>query len=153
MSRTRIPPALRQLVAERSRHRCSYCLTPEDIVGAQFTVDHIIPESLGGATMPDNLCLACWGCNLIKHDRIAALDPETGETARLFHPQKQDWHTHFVWEADGLLIAGLTPTGRATVNALKLNRAPLVNARRLWIEAGWHPPVEQGSSGARGSES
>lgn len=153
MSRTHIPPALRQVVAERSRHRCSYCLTPEDIVGAQFTIDHIIPESLGGATTPDNLCLACWSCNLIKHDRIAALDPETDVMVRLFHPRTQDWSKHFVWQADGLLIVGLTPTGRATVNALKLNRAPLVNARRLWIEAGWHPPSESGSRGVRESGS
>lgn len=143
MSRTRIPPALRELVAERSHHRCSYCLTPERIVGARFTIDHIIPESLGGTTTPDNLCLACWGCNLIKQDRVAALDPETGEMVRLFHPHKQDWNEHFAWVAGGLFIVGLTATGRATVSALKRNRAPLVNARRLWIEAGWHPPAEE----------
>jgi len=112
-------------------------------VGARFTVDHIIPESLGGTTTLDNLCLACWGCNLIKQDRIAALDPETGEVVRLFHPHKQDWHEHFTWVAGGLFIVGLTPTGRATVSALKLNRAPLVSARRLWIEAGWHPPGKE----------
>jgi hypothetical protein len=98
MSRTHIPPALRQLVAERSRHRCSYFLTLEHWVGAVFTVDHIIPESLGGTTTPDNLCLACWSCNLIKHDRIAALDPETGVVVRLFHPLLQVWHEHFAWQ-------------------------------------------------------
>ncbi len=142
MSRTYIPPALRRAVAERARHRCSYCQTAEDIVGAEFTVDHIIPESLGGMTALDNLCLACWGCNLFKHDRLAALDLNTGEMVRLFHPLTQSWYEHFAWQADGLIIAGLTPTGRATVNALQLNRAPLVNARRLWIKAGWHPPEE-----------
>jgi len=105
-------------------------------------VDHIIPESLGGAAEPDNLCLACWGCNLFKRDRIAALDPETGVMARLFHPLAQIWHEHFVWQVDDLLIVGLTPTGRATVNALHLNRIPLVNARGLWLKIGWHPPKD-----------
>jgi len=140
MSRDRIPPAMRRAVAERSRHRCCYCLTAEDMVGVPFTVDHIVPESLGGPTTLDNLCLACWGCNLIKRDRIAALDPETGVIVRLFHPNKQVWREHFAWEAGGLYIVGLTPIGRATVNALRLNRAPLIRARRLWIAAGWHPP-------------
>lgn len=142
MSRTRISSSLREAVARRSRHRCSYCLTTERIVGARFTVDHIIPESLGGATTLENLCLACWSCNLHKHDRITALDPDTGEMVRLFHPNQQNWSEHFVWRSDGLLIVGLTPIGRATVEALQLNRAPLVNARRLWRDAGWHPPEE-----------
>jgi hypothetical protein len=40
------------------------------------------------------------------------------------------------------LIVGLTPTGRATIEALKLNREPLVNLRRLLYAAGEHPPLE-----------
>lgn len=35
---------------------------------------------------------------------------------------------------------GLTPTGRATVVALHLNRATLVRARQAWSHVGWHPP-------------
>lgn len=142
MSQTHIPPALRSIVAEQSRYRCSYCLTTEAITGALFTVDHIIPESMGGATILDNLCLACWGCNLIKGDRILGVDPQTGETFRLFHPNKQIWTQHFAWQTTGLLVVGLTPTGRATVNTLKLNRPSLITARRLWIKAGWHPPQD-----------
>lgn len=142
MSRTRLTPALRQQVAEKSGYRCSYCLTTEEIAGARFTIDHIVPESLGGATIPDNLCLACWQCNLIKGNRIAAVDPRTGETVRLFHPNNQNWTDYFQWHAGDLLIIGLTPRGRATVTALKLNRPVLINARRLWIEAGWHPPQD-----------
>lgn len=140
MSQTSILASLRRLVAERSRYRCSYCLTAEEVVGALFTIDHIIPESLGGTTTQGNLCLACWSCNLIKGDRITGVDPQTGEIVRLFHPYLQSWQEQFTWQADGLLIVGLTSTGRATVNTLKLNRSTLVNARRLWIKAGWHPP-------------
>jgi len=142
MSQTHISSTLRQLVAERSGYSCSYCLTAQDIVGASFTIDHIVPEALGGTTTADNLCLACWSCNLIKGSRIAAIDPQTNEMARLFDPNTQKWNEHFTWQADGLLIIGLTPTGRATVHGLKLNRPPLINARRLWIKAGWHPPQE-----------
>ncbi|HSN76100.1 MAG TPA: HNH endonuclease [Anaerolineae bacterium] len=140
MSRAVISAALRQAVAEASRYRCAYCQTSERIAGAEHTIDHIIPESLGGSTTPDNLCLACWRCNLIKRDRITAIDPQSGYSVRLFHPNRQIWHDHFAWQEHGLLVAGLTPTGRATVNALRLNRASLVRSRQLWIEAGWHPP-------------
>ncbi len=137
-----IPPSLRRSVAEKSLHRCCYCLTSELIVGAEFTLDHIIPQSLGGPTSIENLCLACWGCNLHKQDRIVALDSDTGLLVRLFHPNQQSWQEHFVWFENGLLIIGVTPTGRSTLNAIQLNRPALVKSRQLWISAGWHPPVE-----------
>jgi len=38
------------------------------------------------------------------------------------------------------LIIGLTPTGRATVEVLKLNREGLVNLRQVLYAAGKHPP-------------
>lgn len=133
---------MRAIVAGRARFRCCYCQTAEDVSGSRFTLDHIIPESLGGQTSADNLCLACWECNRIKRDRITAIDPDTGNSVRLFNPNAQDWHHDFKWQSSGLLISGLTPTGRATVDALQLNRAVLVNARRLWVEAGWHPPAD-----------
>jgi hypothetical protein len=141
MSYATIPPTLRSSVADHFQHRCCYCLTPERIVGAELTIDHIVPQALGGASTEDNLCLACWRCNLLKRDRVAAIDPATGLTVRLFNPRLQNWFDHFAWHEDGLVIVGLTPTGRATVTALRLNRAVLVDARRLWNEAGWHPPV------------
>jgi hypothetical protein len=53
-----------------------------------------------------------------------------------------DWHAHFRWTDDGTEIVGLSPTGRATVVALKLNRAPLRRARRRWVRADWHPPTD-----------
>ncbi len=142
MSKSYIPSSLRQTVAEKAAHRCSYCLTPEEIIGAPFTINHIIPESLGGPTTIENLCLACWSCNSIKQARIVAHDSETNQTVRLFNPNTQKWHDHFIWQENGLLIGGLTATGRATVNALKLNRPPLVNARRIWIRVGLHPPKD-----------
>ncbi len=142
MSKTTISAALRQQVSKNSRHRCSYCLSQEEVVGMQFTIDHIIPESLGGSTNPENLCLACWDCNLAKQNRIAALDTQSGQMVPFFNPNQQNWNDHFAWQARGELIVGLTATGRATINALRLNRPLLVRARKRWIKPGWHPPQD-----------
>lgn len=105
-------------------------------------IDHIIPESLGGATEEDNLWLACSLCNEHKGNRIVALDPVMGEFVRLFDARHQRWDEHFAWSPEGDRILGLTPTGRATVLALELNRPSLVIARRAWVQVGWHPPKE-----------
>lgn len=142
MSRTYIPKALRARVSEAARYRCGYCLTDERIVGTPMEVDHLVPEVLGGLTEEANLWLACSLCNTHKSDRIAALDPETGEVVRLFHPRQERWADHFAWSEAGDLIVGLTPTGRATVLALHLNRPTLVRARQLWVAVGWHPPTD-----------
>ena len=137
---SRIPSSLRQEVISRSGQHCSYCQSQQRIMGAALTIDHIIPESFGGTTTLDNLCLACWECNLIKGVRITANDPRNGVSVRIFHPNKQSWQDHFRWSDDGLYIIGQTPTGRATVAALRLNRPQLVRAREFWTLVGWHPP-------------
>jgi hypothetical protein len=61
--------------------------------------------------------------------------------AALFNPRQQSWAEHFAWSKDSILVVGITPTGRATVAALHLNRPLLVKARRRWVAAGWHPPA------------
>jgi len=140
MSKISVPPSLRQRVAEKFNHRCCYCQSQEEIAGMQFTMDHVIPDSLGGETVEENLCLACWDCNLAKQKRIAASDPETEEIVALFHPNQQNWEDHFAWDSSHVLMIGLTSTGRATVSALHLNRPLLMRARERWVSAGWHPP-------------
>jgi hypothetical protein len=104
-------------------------------------IDHIIPESLGGPTSRDNLWLACSMCNDHKGNRIAATDPISGEVVRLFDPRRQSWADHFEWNSSGDTILGKTAIGRATVVAVRLNRAEIVEARRSWAIAGWHPPT------------
>jgi hypothetical protein len=39
-------------------------------------------------------------------------------------------------------MAGLTSIGRATIEALQLNRQNLVNLRRMLYAMGEHPPFE-----------
>ena len=142
MSRDYIPKALRNRVAAQAGHRCGYCRTSTFLVGTAFEIDHIVPESLGGRTEEENLWLACPTCNGHKSNRIAATDPATGEVVRLFDPRRQEWSEHFMWTTSGDEIIGITPTGRATLEALQLNRPVLVYARWLWVKWGRHPPED-----------
>ena len=104
-------------------------------------LDHLIPEALGGRTEEENLWLACSLCNDSKGCRVSGADPDTGELVRLFDPRRQAWSDHFAWTEGGDRVVGLSPTGRATVIALSLNRPALVWARRAWVAVGWHPPA------------
>jgi hypothetical protein len=60
----------------------------------------------------------------------------------LFHPRVDRWVEHFAWSDDTTLLIGTTPTGRATVEELKLNREAVVNLRRVLAGAQLHPPSE-----------
>jgi len=139
--RKSVSAQLRRQVAERAGQRCSYCRSPE-FVGIPMVVDHVIPLSADGATTLNNLALACYRCNEFKGARLNASDPRTSEVVPLFNPCAQEWHRHFAWSNDGLHIRGLTAVGRATIEALRLNNDWLIRARRIWISAGLHPPLE-----------
>lgn len=91
MSRSYVGKALREQIAREARYRCGYCLTSARVTGTRMEIDHIIPESLGGLTVEDNLWLACSMCNDHKGNRIAARDPLTGDVVRLFDPRRQAW--------------------------------------------------------------
>ncbi len=142
MSRSHVPVELRRRVAAQARFRCGYCLTRQDVVGTPMDVEHIIPESAGGATEEDNLWLSCSLCNSHKGSRTESVDPVSGQSVELYNPRHEAWDEHFEWVDGGALIVGLTAVGRATVDALKLNREPLVFSRKKWIIAGWHPPPD-----------
>ena len=142
MSKAYISTALRAQVLGDAGGRCGYCRTSEEITGAELEMDHLVPEALGGPTTRENLWAACRQCNGAKSGRIEGIDPETGVTAPLFNPRRQRWSDHFAWADEGALIVGRTPTGRATVATIDLNRLALVRARRRWIAVGWHPPAE-----------
>lgn len=122
--------------------RCEYCQTSIKITGESNTIDHIIPTARGGTSDEGNLCIACRHCNETKSAQIEAIDPETNERVALFNPRKQLWQEHFTWANDGTLIIGQTANGRATIVALQMNHQDIVNARRLWVSVGWHPPKE-----------
>jgi hypothetical protein len=104
--------------------------------------EHILPLGLDGQTVEENLWLACRRCNEFKGVQTHATDSLTSEQVPLFNPRKQNWSKHFSWSEGGTEIIGLTPVGRATVDALKLNNSFIVVARRLWVSVGWWPPSE-----------
>lgn len=53
----------RELIRKRAKYLCEYCHSPEKISATRFTIDHIIPQSLGGSDDIDNLAYACRRCN------------------------------------------------------------------------------------------
>jgi len=134
--------ALRRLVEDDSGHRCGYCRCSEFLTSTALVIDHIVPVAGGGATVRENLWRSCVHCNQYKADSTLAFDSATGGAVPLFNPRGQRWTEHFRWDDLGCRIEGLTPTGRATVDALRLNRDLAVSARRMWVDAGWHPPAD-----------
>ena len=142
MKKQRIPASLRRRVREQANYHCGYCLRTEELSGERMTLEHIYPESRGGPTNEQNLWLACRRCNEFKGTQTHSRDPLTGKRVRLFNPRTQLWIEHFVWDESEIAIQGTTPTGRATVVALRLNNPEIVIARRLWVAAGWWPPEE-----------
>jgi 5-methylcytosine-specific restriction endonuclease McrA len=136
-----ISEAVRQQVRERAGNRCEYCLSHQDYTMGRLQIDHIQPVVKGGIDDAHNLSLACELCNQSKWKQTEALDPETQSMVPLFNPRLQVWQEHFEWIANGTRILGLSPEGRATVLALKLNNPLAVRVRSNWIQAGWHPPA------------
>lgn len=142
MSEKHIPADLRRLVRSRASGICEYCHSQASFSPQPFSVEHIKPRAAGGQTIDDNLALSCQGCNGHKHIKEQAADPITGNVVPLYHPRQQRWRDHFAWRSDAKLVVGLTPTGRATVEALRMNRPELVNLREVLYAAQKHPPAE-----------
>ena len=61
MLKARIPKNIRRMVIERDGPRCVYCGV--DLLTEEIQLDHVIPESKGGATNYDNLQVTCAKCN------------------------------------------------------------------------------------------
>ena len=141
MSESRLPAALKQAVFERAHGCCEYCISQVSYSPDPFSGEHIIPRSRGGTDDLDNLAFSCLGCNYKKFISVDAIDPFTGERVPLFHPRRDRWDEHFAWSEDLTLIHGITPTGRATIEKLELNREGVVNLRRVLIAFKKHPPV------------
>lgn len=142
MSSADVPDSVRQRVVKSARDRCGYCLSPQRYVMGKLEVEHVIPCARGGSDDESNLWLSCSLCNRYKGSQVTGVDPLTSATVALFNPRTQAWNKHFHWSAAGTHILGLTPVGRATVEALRLNNELAVEVRRNWILAGWHPPEE-----------
>lgn len=136
---TGIPKVLADEVVLRARGRCEYCQLAQVGQEATFHIDHVIPRAANGPTTAANLALACVSCSLRKGAKRMAADPETNEDVPLFNPREQGWGEHFGW--DGERVVPLTPTGRATVASLAMNRPIILAIRQEETARGRHPPT------------
>ena len=131
----------RAFVAERAGFCCEYCKSQEKYSQDVFEIEHMLPLFLGGTNEDENLAFSCSGCNNSKNNKISKIDIETGEEAFIYNPRLQNWHSHFKWQNNYSIIEGITPTGRVTVELLKMNREGVVNLRNVLYLLGYHPTV------------
>lgn len=68
-ARSQMTPKLRYSILKRDGFRCQICGRTQDD-GVKLHVDHILPVSKGGETVPNNLRTLCEECNLGKSDEI-----------------------------------------------------------------------------------
>jgi len=136
----------RQTVRQRARFLCEYCHSPEKLAASRFTIDHIVPRSLGGSDDLDNLASCCRRCNERRYNFTTGFDRKTDREVPLFNPRTQHWAEHFIWTSDGTQIIGTTSIGRATCDRLDLNddryeKDDSIRATRLfWVQCDRHPP-------------
>lgn len=140
--------ALRFQILRRDNHACRYCgaKAPE----AKLTVDHVIPEALGGTDDPSNLVTACDTCNGgksatppdaahvagVSDDQIrwAAAVKAAAESMLAKHDERLDDQKMFerVWltwgrgTGDGRTTMPLGPDWRSTVDRFRAAGLPLV---------------------------
>lgn len=135
-------PRTRRLIRSRAGRRCEYCrFHEENLPFWPFHLDHIIAGQHAGPDDPANLAWACQRCNLFKGTNLSAIDPDSTQVVRLFHPRADRWEKHFTMERHR--IVGLTPTGRATVWLLQMNTAERVQLRAELTALGRWPPTMQ----------
>ena len=53
----RVSAALRERASRQAGYRCGYCLSSQELMGVPMTIEHLVPEILGGATVEENLWL------------------------------------------------------------------------------------------------
>ncbi len=128
----------KQLVRDRAGNCCEYCRVSQVSRLTRFQIDHIIAVAHGGSNEDDNLCLACYPCNAFKGTNVAAIDPQTGDAAKLFNPRLQAWDAHFSLNNDAT-ISGKTPEGRTTVAVLRMNDPKRATQRFGEISTGDYP--------------
>jgi hypothetical protein len=130
--------SLRRSVWQRARGCCEYCRLPQQLTLLPHQIDHIVARKHGGQTTEENLCVACYRCNVHKGPNIAGVDPQSGEITRLFDPRRDRWEEHFHW--DGPTLVGTTGVGRATIAVLEINSPERLAHRAMLIAEGVFPP-------------
>jgi hypothetical protein len=128
--------AFRPHVRRDFERRCAYRLLKERFAGGQenFELDHFRPKSRFPEGEKDfyNLYYACHVCNNTKQ----AYWPPSELLSKgigFVDLCVDDFETHFRQGSQGMW-EGLTPSGRYTIDVLRLNRKHLVTIRRILFE-------------------
>jgi len=81
MAGAEVSEALRNLVRERAKGHCEYCLTSEVLSGIRCQIDHIIPRSRGGTTAAE---ISAWPVPPVTDVSMHGPTPSTLNQARRF---------------------------------------------------------------------
>jgi hypothetical protein len=119
--------ALREFVCERADDTCEYCRIEGRQCRFSHQIDHIVARKHDGTDDTGNLAWSCVHCNQHKGTDLAGIDPVTKRREGLFDPRADRWSDHFRYM--GAVLTGLTPTGRATIAALRINAPDRVAMR------------------------
>ena len=130
---------LARRVRTRAGECCEYCLLPQFASSIPFEIDHIIAQKHHGATVEENLALACFYCNSAKGPNIAGLDTVDKAVVRLFHPRHDNWFEHFRWNAE--MLTAISAIGRVTIDVLCINAPDSISLRASLIREGIFPPT------------
>lgn len=109
----------RGFVRQRAGDRCEYCHLHQDHSALSHHLEHIRAKQR---------------CNLHKGTNLTGIDPKTGHLAPIFHPRRDRWSDHFVFE--GVRIIGLSAVGRATIRVLNMNDARRLELRTEVLKRG-----------------
>lgn len=141
MAKSALPSSIREAVILRASKCCEYCLSQDKYSPHAFTLDHILPESLGGTDDFENLAYACFLCNRLKSNKLKIFDPNSSKWIPLFNPRNHIWREHFSWNETYTHIIGISLIGNLTISELQLNREKLIEYRQCIIPFGVHPPT------------
>ena len=98
-----LPPfarrAIRKNVCDRYGGRCAYC---DIYVGMKGTVDHYVPQALGGQHQPHNLRWCCISCNNLKGD----MSPKDWEAKKPPRVQRETKHEKRIRLLSGIAQRG-----------------------------------------------
>ena len=78
-------PKVKQLILERDEHKCIYCGQPT------LGIDHVIPVSEGGLTIPANGVCCCVTCNSKKGAKLDESWIVHGLQRLIQHGENIDW--------------------------------------------------------------
>ena len=129
MERVTLSPAVRNLVWDRAKGSCEYCLIPSKYaLDPRYHIDHIIPLKQGGSHDDSNLALAYASCNLHKRPSMVAWVEEDDTVSRLYDPRRHLFIEHFKLSESGILKP-LTRIAEGTIRLLHLNNVETARLR------------------------